>query len=487
MTSPANTDDRGELLRKAARWLGEAQDAVARSEWAEAETALSLAESAYGAARETEASTDADPDEEEMLAEGAALCTLLRSDMALRFWQLSEAETHLDAAYEVLKQGEGLGVELWRLTGRLAERRGRWTSAYAAWKKVAKTMDGKDERKLADAWVRLAEIALIQGKTKAAQDLVLKLDPLARDLDDPLLKARVLLLRAGEMELTGELQPAAEMYRDAERLASEDAPADFMGLLKVRMAATEAVGNPRKAVGHLRAGLEDLQKAAHPDALGLVLSQLAIVALLLRQPAVAALAAMSAETARGGRDGTSRPLLSAALKDLEHEDYAREVLDLELDVKLHKGVARALDPTMQQLGLRWDEMGLDSSIDKLAGSLQGLAASGVQVRVEDAVVVNDRDALFRQRASLCWDAPQGRLKTRAPPPPALPAMPKLIAATAPRPPVRQVTIDQEHARPVVNTSASQLASVSLGLVFVVSFAFAFGIITAAIVLKYYGF
>ena len=99
----------------------------------------------------------------------------------------------------------------------------------------------------------------------------------------------------------------------------------------------------------------------------------------------------------------------------------------------------------------------------------------------------DRDALFRQRASLSWDAPQGRLKTRAPPPPALPAVPKLIAATAPRPPIRQVTIDPGAQRPMVQTSPSQLASVSLGLVFVVSFAFAFGIIAAAIVLKYYGF
>lgn len=485
MTAAANTDDRGELLRKAARWLGEAQDAVTSSNWAEAETALSLAEGAYGAASEMEAGADADPDEDEMLSEGRALCTLLRSDIALRHWQLSEAETHLDAAYKVLKQGEGLGVELWRLTGRLAERRGRWTSAYAAWKKVAKTMDGKNERKLADAWIRLAEISLIQGKEKRAQDLVLQVDPLARELDDDLLKARVMLLRAGEMELLGELAPASEMYQDAARMAQESAPVDFMGLLRVRMAVTEAVANPRKAVRHLREGHTDLTESSHPDADGLVLSQLAIVALLLDQPAVAALAAMSAEASRGGTDGTSRPLLSAALKQLEQEDYASEVLDLELDVQRHTGIARALDPTMQQLGLRWDEMGTADSLEKLAGSLQGISPNRIQVRVEDAEVVNDRQALFKQRASLSWDAPQGRLKTRAPPPPALPVIPKLIAATAPRPPTREVTIEPS-VRPVVQTSTTQLASVSLGLVFVVSFAFAFGIIVAAIVLKYYG-
>lgn len=486
MTAAASTDDRGELLRKAARWLGEAQDAVARSNWADAETALSLAESAYGAASEMEAAPDADPDEGDMLAEGRALCTLLRSDIALRHWQLAEAETHLDAAYQVLKQGEGLGVELWRLTGRLAERRGRWTSAYAAWKKVAKTMEGQNERKLADAWIRLAEISLVQGKEKRAEEMVLKLGPLARELDDGLLKARVTLLRAGEMEIAGEVDAATEMYQDALRLAINDAPPDFIGLLRVRMAAVEALRNPRSAVRHLRSGLEDLKESRHPDANGLVLSQLAVVALMLREPAVAALSAMSAEYARGGKDGTSRPLLAAALSQLEKEDLASEVHDLELDVQRHSGISRVVDPTMQKLGLRWDEMGSAESIDKLGGALQGLTTGRAMVRIEDAEVVQDLDTIVRLRASLSWDAPQGRLKTRAPPPPALPMVPKLIAATAPRPPTREVTIEPSSARPVMQTSATQLAGVSLGLVFVVSFAFAFGIIAAAILLKYYG-
>ena len=39
--------DTGELLRSAARWLDEAQDAVAKAQWVQAETALKLAETTF--------------------------------------------------------------------------------------------------------------------------------------------------------------------------------------------------------------------------------------------------------------------------------------------------------------------------------------------------------------------------------------------------------------------------------------------------------
>lgn len=463
-------------LSVAGRRVAEAQDAVWRFNWAEAEKALDLAARAY------DELDDGNIDDETWakLDEGRAKCALIRSDIALRKWNLEEAEAQLDSAYQLLKQGEGIGVELWRLTARLAERRGRWSSAWAAWKRVTSSLEGKDEMGYADAWIRIGEVGLIEGKAKRVDKAIEVIESLARELESPLLNARLSLLHAGSFEHQHAYDAAIDAYRDAEREA-EDAPSDFRGLLDLRMAGALARRTPKKATKRLERAHAELIESGNPDADGLVLSQIAVLALILGQPQLAALAAIAAEASRGGNDGTSRPLIAGALEACGHKDLAAKIPELETQVVEHDAVEAALTDTLGELDLNWSHLGEPRSVAPLLTALGGIQAGTLQIRVEDAEVVTDIDALFRQRASLTWDAPQGRLEARKPPPPTLTlaAKPTFIVTTAPSPPTRKPRIS--HSNPPVGVPPmTQVTGYGISLVGFVALAFVVGLVLAVV-------
>jgi tetratricopeptide (TPR) repeat protein len=449
--SPEPSFELEALLESADNWRTAARAAIEEGAWSRVTAALDLAETTYDSAIGMGQADPPDPMPPifQRLAEGRALCTVLRADVALRHWQIPEAEARIDEAYRAFKTiGDGVvGAELWRMTARLAERQGRWRSAIAAWKRVVKKTEGEDEVALGDALIRLAEVQLIDGHAEKAEETLSRVEALVRDLDDDLLSARVSAARAAELESRQEYAAAWEAWHDAQSRTLV-APADFSGLLKLRMAGTAVWMKPRQGFRLVERGYEALVSANHPDALGLAYHQLAVLALAVRDAGAASLALVGARMSRQGYDETSAPMLAQALRQGGHEAAADRVLAHAEDPSDTTGVTgpktgrlpndrtllRALEAETVERGLKWAQIGTEEGLLVLCAGLRRGERSRALVKVdgEQGWEVVDRRAFVRHRATLAWDAPMATLARPEPPRPTVAPTPRPAPRREPR-------------------------------------------------------
>jgi len=465
--APVPSFDASALLDSAELWRTAARTAIADGEWAKVEPALNMAETTY------ESAIDVVPEGSAIrgrIARGRALCTVLRSDVELRHWRLDGAEERLDEAYHAFKAlDEGvIGAELWRVTARLAERQGRWRSAKAAWKRVVKLTDGVDEVALGDALIRIAEVEIVCGDGKAAEEVLERVEALVRDLDDDLLRSRGLAVRAAALESERNYAASWEAYQDAQNSVSVP-PQDFLGLLKLRMAGTAVWMRPRQAFRLIERGYDALVSAHHPDALGLAYHQLAVLALAVRDADAAALATVGARSCRGGFDETSRPMLVQALRQGGHIDAA-DSLEAEeggRSEEVERGLGRALEKPTVDRGLNWRQLGTEEGMLALCASLRRSDRSRAKVRVEGETgwLVDDHAALVRHRATLTWDAPVDTLGVEKPAPPVVNMTPRPVPRRNTRPTVPAAT----SAAPGVRIPVLNLVLAAVGLAMFVAF------------------
>jgi tetratricopeptide (TPR) repeat protein len=405
---------------------------MAASDWARASAHLDEAEQVLDALL---ARDEPDGATRDRLAEERALCDIHRADLAIRHWRVAEAEERLDAAYKVLKKGT-TEAELWRVTARIAERRGRWSAARAAWKKVVKLTGVANEGVVADAELRLAELAYHDGNRERCDAHLARVDALG--LDDALVRVRAAIVRADLLTLEGDIDAATEAWRDISRDLRE-LPQDFVALANLRRAGTEVHRVPMAAVKRVLRAAALLKRVRHPDALGMAYGQLAVLATALRRPTIGALAAVGANSSRTG-DTIAHTLLAAALRQADVDLDLSTVEDRHLQEAL---VGHFAQPA-RELGIAWSDLGTAKGLEKLAEPLAAIGGAGVRVDVESGEVVRS-PALVGHRSSLTWDAPLGVLRTvelaapvvvpRRPalyrPPPSTPTPPAGIPATPP--------------------------------------------------------
>lgn len=445
----------------------QARDDVMRSmvsgDWTRARTRLDDAEALYDEA--IAACTASDPRRDD-LEEGRALCEVHRADIAIRYWRVGEAEQALDKAYAVLKKGS-VEAELWRVTARIAERRARWSSAKAAWRKAHDLAAVANEGVAADALVRLAEIALNEGKPDAVRQRIDQVRGLG--LDERVLDLRLAILEAELLGLAGDYDASLDAWKEAARDLQE-IPQDFVALLNLRRAGVEVHRSPVTAVRRVLKAAALLSRLKHPDALGLAYGQLAVLATALGRPVLGALSAVGANASRDG-DTVAHALLRAAL---EHAEIEVDFENLE-GRQLQEALVGVLSGHARELGIAWSDLGTAKGLEKLGEPLLELGGAGVRVDVENRKVVEATQTVGH-RSSLTWDAPLGVLRTvrltrplllpkrpalyRPPPPPpdiASPVPPPGIPATPPPPPVRRRSAREFEIRLIAAASAVAVA------------------------------
>lgn len=391
--------------------------AMVTGDWTRALVKLEEAETGLDAVL-----TGAAEEEHEDLREERALCEVHRADVAIRYWRIGEAEAALDRAYAVLKKGS-VEAELWRVTARIAERQGRWSSARAAWKKADKLASSANEAVAADARLRLAEIALHEGKGNACRALIDQVRGLG--IEDPQVTMRVRILQAEIASMEGEIDVALDAWKDLAR-ALDGLPQDFVALANLRRAGTEVHRAPVAAVRRVLRAAELLERIAHPDALGLAYGQLAVLATALRNPVLGALSAVGANAARDG-DTVAHSLLQAAL---ERAELDIDVENLERR-QLQEALVGVLSGPARELGVAWSDLGTLKGLEKLAAPLKAMGTAGIRVDVESGQIVHAAQ-LVGHRSTLTWDAPLGVLRTVVlERPMALPKRPQLYAPASP--------------------------------------------------------
>ena len=375
-----------QLLGAGHGWRGQAQVAIRMGALQQARSALESAWNLYHAGSMLLADVT-EPAFEPVkldLLEGKATARVMDADALLRLGRFREARARIDEAYPLYTRLEERPSvsDLWTVTARLAEREGRWFSARTAWEQVLRSRQANhDEAGQCDAAIRLAEAMLGDGDTAQAEDRLDEAERLAREIGDPALTGRVHIARARSLELTQDWPGAWEKWLDAlEQLQRADPV--LRGLARVRMARTAAKLRPADAEALLEDGLHDLFDGEYPDAIALVLHQLAVVALIRGEPKLGALAAVGAERARGGWDPSLHGLLFRALLNtgarkaallLGHRHPSELPLELLADVELAptldlddgeavgelywEEIRQHLGPSLQREGLEFSELG----------------------------------------------------------------------------------------------------------------------------------
>ncbi|MCB9677307.1 MAG: FHA domain-containing protein [Alphaproteobacteria bacterium] len=305
-----------QLLGGGHGWRGVAQVAMARKDWGLATRMLGLAERAYALGQELLTDTG-DVEAIRMgLLEGRAAVGMLRADLALRRTRYADARRAIDAVYPLYRElgDRPVVADLWVTTARLAEREGRWFSARTAWAQVLRVRKANgDEPGQCDALVRMAEAMIVEDDLEKAKKKLAEAEELARYLEDETLQGRVHIAVAKILEHEHSWEAAWEKWLDAQHALREAGPM-LRGLSAVRMARTAVRVRPAEAGELLQRGLIALLEAHHPDAVGLVLHQLAIVALHNGDAKTALLAAVGADRARGGDDLVLGVVLRALLQ-----------------------------------------------------------------------------------------------------------------------------------------------------------------------------
>lgn len=305
------------LLGGGHAWRGLAEIAISRALWDRALEALDAAESLFELGIGQQRSLDGNTDIERQLNEGLLLCGVSRAEVALRQEELDQARRWLNEA-AAYWPGSGVSgrVSLWRLAARLSEREGRWNTARMEWTRVARmAQEAGEPHGRTDALVRLAEVLVLMNRPNDAEDALTEADEAARRTMEAPLLGRVQMARASLLERRGEDQSSWEMWESAlEALSAADST--LQGLARVRLSLLAARIRPLEASFLLKEGLRHLTDSGHPDALGLIHHQLALVASELGNVPVAALAAKGAEVARGHRGIATQSILDRALDTL---------------------------------------------------------------------------------------------------------------------------------------------------------------------------
>lgn len=314
-----------QLLGGGHAWRGVAQVALSRGELDAANRAIAHAERMYALGAgllhggdETVESIRLD------LVEGEATCQVLRADLALRKRDFPGVRRSLDAAYPLYKDlGTRSSVsDLWTTTARLAEREGRWFAARTAWEQALKVRRANfDEPGTCDALIRLVEAILADADLEAAEERLQEAEALARELEVPNLLGRVHVVRARQLELEHDWEGAWEKWLDAMQ-ALEGADPVLVGLSRIRMARTAARVREQEVDELLQNGLSALLEGRYPDAVGLVLHQLAVVSLAREDFDVALLAATGAWEASRVPDPAVEGVLFRALMRVEEHGAA---------------------------------------------------------------------------------------------------------------------------------------------------------------------
>lgn len=285
-----------QLLGGGHGWRGRAQVAIHLGQVQVATRSLDTAERMYKLGRHL-----ADTGELAVsFTEAIATCRVMAADLALRQNDFANARKAIDSAYPLY---QGLGerpstADLWSTTARLAEREGRWFAARTAWERVIKIRRGHhDEPGTCDGLIRLTEAQLADGEMEGARVHAAEAHDLAKELDVPSLVGRVHVVQARLLELEHDWDAAWEKWLDALSTLEGREPI-LRGLTLVRMARTAARLRPAEAPDLLQRGFIALDEGHYPDAVGLVLHQLAVVSLVLSNFETALLAATGAREAR---------------------------------------------------------------------------------------------------------------------------------------------------------------------------------------------
>lgn len=305
------------LLGGGHAWRGLAEVAVSQMRWDEANAALDAAERLFRLGIAQQSALKPDPEIERSLRGGVLVCGVARAEVALRQADLAGARQRLnEAAEHYAGVGADGRADLWRMAARLAEREGRWNAARMGWKRVARICrEAEDERGRADAQMRLAEVLILMNRPGDADHAISQAEEAARSTMEPALLGRVHMARAGLLELRGDAERSWERWETALE-ALVHAGGTLQGLARVRMALLAGKQRPLEASFLLKEGLKHLMEARHPDALGLVHHQLALVAHAMGNDRVAALAAVGAEAARGFRGVATQSILARALAEV---------------------------------------------------------------------------------------------------------------------------------------------------------------------------
>ncbi len=314
-----------QLLGGGHGWRGVAQVAMLEKDWALATRMLALAERTYQLGTDLLGPED-DDDERATelrtgLLEGRATVGTLRADIAIRRLRYAEARQAIDVVYPLYRQlGDRPCVaDLWVTTARLAEREGRWFSARTAWAQVLRIRKANgDEFGQCDAIIRMVEAMLVEDEVDKARKKLDEAETLARYLEDDRLQGRVHIAMAKILEHEHAWEAAWEKWLDAD-FALREADPMLRGLSMVRMARSAVRVRPTEAGEYLQRGLIALLDAHHPDAIGLVLHQLAIVALVNGDARTALIAAVGADRSRGSDDIVQGVVLRALLQLQELE------------------------------------------------------------------------------------------------------------------------------------------------------------------------
>lgn len=431
------------LHEKARRWLDVGDKALSTSNLTLARTAI----------RQAENSLELPDAIDDGVARGR--CKLLRADLALQDWDLTTAQEHLDEATAALGDQERFRADLSRMTARLAERRGRYSEAIEAWITMERQLPTSAALRKLDARIRRAEACILAGEDGDARMLLHRVltDPLLPL--DPLLKGRADVLRATILELDRDYGHALRVYAEVHGYA-DALPPVFVGLLQLRMARPLVRSSPQAALRRIVDGHQLLAQGTQPDASGLALSQLAVVAIVLRRPRIAAIATVQAELWRGVRDGTTRPLLLEALEQLGFERIAQS-LDPDAPASEDPALRTALEAEARILGVDLEQRS-ENVVRRLADALNDVERPD-QPLAHSTLPFEGRGLLMQQRASLTWDA-------EAHPSALLPAS----ALTATVPPLLPRTQETPKKLPWFRTGAA--VAVFIVLSFVAGFAVA---------------
>ncbi len=341
------------LLGGGHAWRGLAEVAVSRARWEEALSALDAGEALFRMGLSQQRSMKRDAEMERQLEEGVMVCRIGRADVALRRGQLAEARKHLnEAASSYRGIGDEGRTDFLRMCARLAEREGRWNAARMGWRRVVRMCARThDDRGRTDASVRLTEVLVLLGRADQADDALAEAEEAARSTMDASLLGRVHMARAGVQEQRGEEDEAWERWESALEALTGAGPI-LQGLARVRMALLAGRIRPLEAAFLLREGLKHLVEGQHPDALGLVHHQLALVALEMANDRVAALAAVGAENARGFPGVATRSILERALSQAGDDATVEDLARLEGLVGTALGTRRSALELCDRLGRR---------------------------------------------------------------------------------------------------------------------------------------
>lgn len=336
--------------------------------------AYALAETLEPVVAPGEASTDAIALD---AREGQATCLIMEVDVHYTAGRYELAQAALDKAYPLYRSLEDRPsqADLWTATARLAQHDQRWLVAGSAWKKVIKIAEKhKQNPQRCRAWLRLAEVRLLDADLESAENCIDHAEPIARDLEDPELLGRMWSAKAALAAQRDDLDAAWDMGLDAIDALSRSHEVRLLHITRLRMAQLAARTRPAEAVPLLREVLDAERDKPTSPLLASVAQKAADLA-LRRQRHDVALIAARAEEGLAAHPHDARLRQVRALLALGEDEAAAWLAHYE---------ARTVGESMPALAAMATALG-DAFPQILAASYERLATEAMPQR--DAVVV----------------------------------------------------------------------------------------------------